>query len=253
MNQEKIYIHSAVDNNLSSANEIVPVLIKIFQPKSVVDMGCGLGTFLHVFSRNGVDEILGIDGPWVDKTKLLIDSQNFEMHDLGTKVIFNKKFDLVISLEVAEHLPESDADIFLDNLISLGEIIIFSAALKNQGGQNHINEQPFIYWQEKFKKRGFVYYDVFRKRFWNNPNVAWWYSQNMFLVAKESVNIQEYLPGISAVTELDEYIHPDLFAYFYTRYSQFNQQYKKIKSGEMYFSFYLSLIKKRIMRKFFHK
>ncbi len=247
------YIHTEVETNLSTPGEIVPELIKIFQPKSVVDMGCGLGAFLHVFSQNGVEKILGIDGPWVEKSKLLIDLTKFEEHDLGTKINLHRKFDLIISLEVAEHLPESDADVFLDNLISLGDIIVFSAAIKNQGGQNHINEQPFCYWQEKFKKRGFVYYDVFRKLFWNNPNIVWWYSQNMFLVARETVNIQQYFPGTLPVREIQEYVHPELFKMNNERLFQNVNQKNKIKAGQMSLSFYLNLIKKKISGKFFHK
>ncbi len=98
-----------------------------------------------------------------------------------------------------------------------------------------------------------MYYDVFRKQFWNNPNVVWWYSQNMFLVAKESVNIQEYFPGILPVSEIQEYVHPDLFKINNDRLFQNVNQNKKIKAGEMSLSFYLNLLKKKISGKFFHK
>ena len=56
-------------------------------------------------------------------------------------------FDLVVSLEVAEHLPKECADIFVDSLVRLGPIILFSAAIPQAGGTCHINEQWPEYWR----------------------------------------------------------------------------------------------------------
>lgn len=247
------YIHSELELDLSSPKEIVPVLIQMFQPKSIVDIGCAYGAFLHEFNEKGLKGILGIDGDWVNQSKLMIDSSQFEMHDLEKKISLNKKFDLVICLEVAEHLAETCADILINNLIELGDIIIFSAAIKNQTGQNHINEQPFSYWMNKFNQKGFLFYDAFRQRFWNNTNIAWWYKQNMFLVAKDTLDIQQYIPGIKPLHEMLEYVHPDLMNVHYQNLIETKMQNKKIKNGELSLSFYLQLLKKKISKKFSKK
>ena len=174
MNQPVRYIHAEAIHNLDSPKIIVPVLFQWFQPKSVVDVGCGIGTFLKVFKDLGVMEILGVDGTWVDRSKLYISDQEFMVADLEKPVILPKTFDLVLSLEVAEHLSPEASETFVDSLVSLGKIIIFSAAIPNQGGQNHLNEQNYSYWQEKFKKRGYRFVDICRQRFWNEREVEWW-------------------------------------------------------------------------------
>src|SRR5690606_34222821 len=105
--------------------------------------------------------------------------------DLTKKLELNKKYDMAISLEVAEHLPESAADTFVESLTSHASIILFSAAIPQQGGQYHVNEQWPNYWNEKFKKRGFQAFDILRSEFWNNEHVPWWYRQNMVFFVKQ--------------------------------------------------------------------
>jgi hypothetical protein len=51
-----------------------------------------------------------------------------------------KRFDLAISLEVAEHLPEGSAGALVSTLIEAAPVVVFSAAIKGQSGTNHINE-----------------------------------------------------------------------------------------------------------------
>src|SRR5687768_14165313 len=151
------YTHSEEVHNLSAPQEIVPQLVKLFNPKSVVDIGCGLGTFLHCFKLEGVKDVLGIDGPWVNKEllKKYLNENEFLERDLEKEILLEKKYDLVLSLEVAEHLAPESADIFIQSLISSGRIIIFSAAIPRQGGQNHVNEQWLPFWEDKFMRYGY--------------------------------------------------------------------------------------------------
>ena len=146
------YVHDETVHNVQAANEIVPALIDIFHPHSVLDFGCGIGTFLSVFKRLGVNDVLGVDGPWVDQHMLekYLASNEFLEADLRHFVRMSRNFDLVISLEVAEHLDERHADVFLDSITAAGDTIVFSAAIPGQGGQNHLNEQPLSYWIQKF-------------------------------------------------------------------------------------------------------
>jgi SAM-dependent methyltransferase len=181
----KKYHHSEDMHNLQSPREIVPILMKLLQPQSVVDFGCGIGTFLHCFKEQGVKDVLGIDGPWVDKQLLskYLASNEFMQADLENEINLPKKYDLAISVEVAEHLSDHAAETFVNNLVNAGNVIVFSAALPLQGGQNHINEQWIQYWEEKFSKHGYIVHDVLRPILWENQNVFWWYRQNMVVVA----------------------------------------------------------------------
>lgn len=180
------YLHGETLHNLKSPQLIVPEVMKLTNPKSVVDFGCGLGTFLNVFKQHGVSDVLGLDGPWVNK-KLLhkyIEPYEFQESNLEEEIKLDKKYDLVVSLEVAEHLSPATADTFVQNLVNAGNVILFSAAIPNQEGQNHLNEQWLTYWEEKFQKHGLVAYDVIRPLFWDNAEVFWWYRQNTVLFAQ---------------------------------------------------------------------
>lgn len=185
--KEKIpYTHDINLHNGESALEVVPILIDLIKPKSVVDIGCGLGDWLSVFQKNGVEKILGVDGNWVNKNNLYIKEDYFLEQNLTQPLILNQKFDLALSLEVAEHLPESAANTFVETLTNLSDNIVFSAAIPNQGGQNHINEQWHSYWIEKFESKGFYCHDVIRPLIWKNKKVAWWYKQNILYFSKNT-------------------------------------------------------------------
>jgi SAM-dependent methyltransferase len=201
------YKHLEEHHNLVAPNQIVPILVDLFNPKSVLDVGCGLGTFLKSFKDHGVKKVLGIDGNWVDKGLLFknIDSEEFLEEDLEKEIFFDSKFDLVLSLEVAEHLSQDAADDFVRSLTNAGDLIIFSAAIPFQGGYNHLNEQWIGYWEKKFKVYGYKKYDFFKEMLWDNPNVFWWYKQNMVVFSRSEmkINLRE--------NNLTNLVHYDLF------------------------------------------
>ncbi|MFD1736789.1 methyltransferase domain-containing protein [Bacillus salitolerans] len=171
-----------------SANEIVPFIIDLIQPKSVIDVGCGVGTWLSTFEEKGVDQVLGLDGSYVEESMLLISKEKFKPCNLEDPVRIDKKYDLAISLEVSEHLSKESAINFVGFLTSLSEVVLFSAAIPYQGGVGHINEQWLDYWEDIFKRKGYELFDVIRPKFWTNINVSYWYSQNMVIFVKKNKN-----------------------------------------------------------------
>jgi hypothetical protein len=150
--------------------------------------------------RQGATDVQGVDGPYVDQDKLHIPKQRFLAGDLARPLTLNRQFDLVQSLEVAEHLPETAADQFVDSLVRHGRLVLFSAATPGQGGENHINEQPWEYWREKFFKRDFELFDFFRPRLTSNRAVYIWYRHNTFLFAHRS--IVDSLPAAITATRV---------------------------------------------------
>ncbi|MDT8380578.1 MAG: class I SAM-dependent methyltransferase, partial [Desulfotignum sp.] len=143
------YIHHKEAHNLTAPEIIVPVLMEVLNPRSVVDVGCGIGTFLHVFRKAGVNDVLGYDGSWVnlDQLSQYLNPAFFREVDLEKSVSPERSFDLALCLEVAEHLHPDSADNLVETLTSLSSRILFSAAVPGQMGQNHINEQWPEYWQ----------------------------------------------------------------------------------------------------------
>lgn len=166
---------------LSSARIVVPALLSIIQPQSVIDVGCGIGAWLSVFREHGIETILGLDGEYVDRSQLLVPRSCFRVADLAEPVTLHERFDLAVSLEVAEHLPPSSANGFVESLCRLAPVVLFSAAFPGQGGTCHLNEQWPDYWRRLFNEKGFLMFDPLRPVLWHDKRVAFYYRQNMYL------------------------------------------------------------------------
>ena len=194
---------------LSILNELVPSV------NSAIDFGCGVGTWLAVLKGKGVEEILGLDGAWVDQEMLEIPRQNFREVDFEKGVILDKKYDLAISVEVAEHLSPNCAEIFVGSLTQASDFVLFSAAIPFQGGVNHVNEQWQDYWVDLFRKQGFLVLDVVRRRIWNDHEIPVWYRQNILLFARKESQQLVQITG-SGMHECDtplpiSIVHPEMY------------------------------------------
>ena len=224
------YKHEEVIHNLKDPSIIVPEIKRLLDPKSVVDFGCGIGTFLSVFKSLGVRDILGIDGSWTNKELLYkyISPEEFKEFDLEKEIKLDKKYDLALCLEVAEHLSEDAAEIIVQNLVNSGQVILFSAAIPFQGGQNHVNEQWLTYWEEKFARHNYVMLDILRPIFWDNSEIYWWYKQNMVLVTPENYTQK----GTVEVVPIRNIVHYEL-------YEEKAKKLNEITRGEESASFYI--------------
>ncbi len=170
---------------LRSARAMLPVVFDALSPRSVLDVGCGAGAWLSICAELGAEEIAGVDGDYVDRNRLAIPAAAFTAADLEASLDLGRRFDLVMSLEVAEHLPPSAADAFVASLARHGDVVLFSAAIPNQGGVNHVNEQWPSYWAQRFAAHDMVAVDALRPRFWMHPAVEPWYAQNVLLFVAE--------------------------------------------------------------------
>ncbi|WP_417370990.1 class I SAM-dependent methyltransferase [Gelidibacter japonicus] len=202
------YNHTEKMHNPTAAMEILPRVFSLLNTRSVLDVGCANGSWLKASQNMGVKNVFGVDGIELNVEDMLIDEIDFLKHDLTQPLKLNRKFDLVISLEVAEHLPENAAETFVDNLVAHGDVVLFSAAIPGQGGQYHINEQWPEYWHSRFKERGFLGYDILRADLWNNENVFWWYRQNILLFAKEGTPLFSNMKANNTINAL---VHPQLY------------------------------------------
>jgi SAM-dependent methyltransferase len=170
------------------------MIIKEVKPSAVIDVGCGVGTWLAVLAESGVADVWGIDGDYVDRSLLQIPQERFLPHDLTKPVHLERRFDLVLCLEVAEHLSADSAPTLIDSLVSLGPVILFSAAIPYQGGTHHVNEQWPEYWARHFVARGYLPVDCVRRQIWQLDDVEWYYAQNTLLfVERDYLNSNSFL------------------------------------------------------------
>lgn len=208
-----IYVHDEITHNSSAAEQVLPVLFEIYKPSSILDVGCGLGNWIEVAKKISGAEIKGVDGDYVDRRLLKIEENEFVECDLTKPFDLNKKFDLAICLEVAEHLPEASAEGFIKSITNHSDVIMFSAALPGQGGQHHINEQWPSYWQDHFNNCGFEMMDFFRFKIWNNPKIEYWYKQNLFLVVRKGHKLAKNEAEIAY-----SLVHPELLELIHEQY-----------------------------------
>lgn len=250
MKEEKYYdkdfFEELEDGSYLSAKKILPIVQNIFNPKSVLDVGCGVGYWLEVWKRDlNVDDILGIEGTYVTKEFFRIDTKYLKTADLKLPLKLNRKYDLVMSMEVAEHIPENCADIFINNLVNAGDIILFSAAIIGQLGTYHINEQMPEYWAKKFLAHDYVPVDVIRPQIWNDNEIQYWYRQNTFIFIKR--NALERFPKLqpAALATQSDFlvrIHPE-------KYFAYVEENKQLQTMRGFLRYKLYNIKKWIKKR----
>jgi SAM-dependent methyltransferase len=187
-----------------SAGVIVPMVLSAMPIHSVIDVGCGTASWAAQFLAHGIEDVLGVDGNWADRAKLHVPLDRFVERDLELPIHIDRRFDLAVCVEVAEHLPGSRAGGLIDDLVALAPCVLFSAAIPGQGGTHHVNEQFLSYWARHFARHEFVPVDLIRPQIWDNANVQYWYRQNIILFAA---------PGHPVIGKgsnaANDYIHPE--------------------------------------------
>lgn len=224
-----VELESQEQQNRISAEKIFNLLFKLYKPNSILDIGCGLGTWLSVARELGVTDIYGVEGPWLNPKQLRIDPKYVAIQDLEQSFNLHRSFDLIISLEVAEHLSPATASTFIASLISHGDIILFSAAIPYQGGQNHINEQFLAYWSDLFNKFDFVPIDIIRGQIWDDKDIHWWLRQNILLFVRRSIINDKpfFLKYINSCKPLS-IVHPEVYIRSIKMFEHILQQYSNI-------------------------
>jgi SAM-dependent methyltransferase len=228
--------------NRKSAECILDILLEYMQPASALDVGCGLGSWLAALQGRGIGDIRGIDGPWINKSAVVCDPSLFQICDLELGFALGRTFDLVICLEVAEHLSPAAAERFIASLVQHSHAILFSAAIPFQGGHHHVNEQFLSYWVAHFARHGFDPIDLFRGRIWSDKTVLWWLRQNLVLFAhKALISANKKLQtAMSAFNGPVSIVHPDVYLSRVETLSRQLEEYRQLnallRQGGKFFS-----------------
>lgn len=213
--KNKFYLrHRAL--TISSSKKIIELFPDFFNPKSILDIGCGTGEWIQAFKdRYSSCNFSGVDGDWVKEDDLICKNINFTNMDLKCELsskVFNKKYDLVCCLETITDIPENRGKILIKEITNITKLCLFSSGTPVQNHDPHVNIQWQSYWHNLFVQNGFVVLDFIRPKTWNDPSVGPWYSQNCFLFIekswlKENPNWQNLTSNIKIPTDI---VHPKL-------------------------------------------
>jgi len=226
------YDHSRNPHTLRGAQAALSLFFTQEKPKSLLDVGCGTGTWMKAAMEIGVNDLLGIDGVEVPTNQLHVPKELIRHHDLNLPWNLDRKFEAVLCLEVAEHLNDSSAETLVDGLVRHGETIYFSAACPGQIGQHHVNCQWPVYWQQLFNDRGYVCQDSLRWQIWDDERIEPWYRQNLFL-ARCAPREAGYEPRIKGA------VHPEILSTVINVLRERSEHLGRINRG-------ISLIKRHV-------
>jgi SAM-dependent methyltransferase len=237
------YNHFENVHTLKGASKALPIILGNTLPNSLLDVGCGLGVWLKAALDHGITNIYGVDGVSIKPEKLFVPSAMFRQIDLSKEWNLNRKFDIILCLEVAEHLDVSVASMFIESLTKHSDYIVFASACPDQYGQNHVNCQWPNYWQNIFNNLGFSCSDEIRWKIWGESDIEPWYRQNMFIAQKS--------PNFGKEPRIESVIHPEMIDYVIgdrqTRVKKI--QILEIEDGSMPFSWYVSSTVKALYSK----
>jgi hypothetical protein len=196
------------DGAAQSATALLPLVMELVSPASILDVGCGTGAWLRVAADRGVSDIFGVDG---GTGSLVIPEECFSRVDLEEPLDLGRRYDLAICMEVAEHLSHERAASLVAELAAAADVVLFSAAIPGQGDPEsgeHQNEQWQSYWAGLFTGIGYRTLDAIRPKIWEDERIAFWYRQNAFLAVAQNIELD-----IDCPTTIRDVVHPDLWRY----------------------------------------
>lgn len=188
---------------LRSARALLPHILSVLRVGTVLDVGCGAGAWLAAYRDLGVSDHVGLDGDYVDRSMLLVEATKFVPRDIAVPFDLGRQFDLVQCLEVGEHIPTAASATLVDNIVRHGKRVLFSAAVPGQGGEDHINEQPYEFWRALFSQRRFRLFDFLRPRIQGDDRIEPWYRRNVLFFVHDDV-IAALAPEITLTRVPDE-------------------------------------------------
>ena len=227
------YAHHRNPHTVAGACAALPHIFHAWRPKSMLDVGCGPGTWLKAALDLGISDVFGIDGVDVPEKEFLVPTSRRRIQNLTKSWNLGRRFQAVLCMEVAEHLSKLHASTLIDALVIHSDYIVFSAACPGQGGQHHVNCQWPAYWQALFNRRGFACSDEVRWRIWNDSRIEPWYRQNIFIARRD-------LDRAGLESRMCPVIHPE---------GGFVANIADIEKGCMRLDWYLSLPFNAILQK----
>jgi len=127
-------------------------IVKTYNPTSVLDVGCGIGNLVLKLRELGIKAV-GVDS--AEDLKLFWKSDGFYISDASKLPFEDKSFDLVISTDFFEHIPEEKIDSVKSEMLRVGKKVIARVAyqrkLTRRQSQYHVTNKPKDWWEDKLE------------------------------------------------------------------------------------------------------
>lgn len=171
-----------------SAQTVLALTLDMLPPvHSVVEFGCGVGTWLAAAKSLGVEHVLGYEGDGPDDGHLLVEADEFRRIDFATATpLSSARHDLALSLDVAQHLPHAAVAPFIAALCGATDFVIFSAAAPGRGDTGPINKTWPAYWTDLFAEHDFAALDPFHEQNGYDGGIKSTYCKNTLLLVKRA-------------------------------------------------------------------
>lgn len=228
-----------------AAETVIEYLRSIISVNSVCDVGGGVGVWVDEIKKQSGERYkkgIVLDGAYVPAEQRLVAKSEFMECDLTDRINLNEKFDLAISLEVAEHLPETRANTFIEDIVSLSDIVLFSAAIPGQGGKGHINEQPVSYWVDLFEKSGYKAFDIIRPKIQAIKKIPSWYRNNTIVYCNKNSELIDTLKNVQVEPMYDWVLSESFFNI--SRKLQAYQESKTYRKVSKVLDIYTKIVKR---------
>ncbi|HET6390422.1 class I SAM-dependent methyltransferase [Hyphomicrobium sp.] len=226
-------------HSLAGARHALAYLLSGTPCASLLDVGAGLGNWLRAAREMGIDDIFGFDGVAADPAELHVEANRIATFDLRRPVSLGRRFDVVLCLEVAEHLHAEFAGTIVETLCRHGDLIFFSAAAPGQHGEHHVNCQWPTYWQALFNAQGYVCRDDMRSEIWNDGMIEPWYRQNLFSARRDP-------EGAGKEPRIQHLIHPEMTRHMDFPDSPLARRLSDLSQGKYHPTHYLRLLNRSV-------
>jgi hypothetical protein len=202
---------AATGQHLASERTLLEFLFDIKKLRSVVEFGCGDGSWLRAARKCGADEIRGYDDGNMPIEARGLSSSEFFFADLKQRINLEKKFDLAICLDGVRHTDESSAGTMVQTLCGASNWVLFGAKVPYQNGPRSPDEFWLESWAKIFFDEGYSCYDILRRRFWHDPRIAFRYRQSACLYVRPGTHYALKARGHEHSRCPQSLIHPEMF------------------------------------------
>ncbi len=172
-----------------AAERVLPIVFSVIDVRSIVDVGCGPGSWLAVARHMGVRTLTGVEGEWAldwfGPDRAAPGDFDLVLANLEDDLCLPRTFDLAICIEVIEHLSPARGTSFVADLCRCAPHVLFGAAIPGQRGPNHFNTRWLSHWAACFAAHGYQPLDVIRHRVWGDDELLVHYRQNPILFVRD--------------------------------------------------------------------